>query len=431
MGNSPTVDAPTRRQPHDPPRAGRGTLYPKHHTTTFNPPRNGQGAKSGFQGIIIEECRVTKKNKLVKARLTRAGMLYLLVAGCIFAASFIQQVNLLLLLFTMMVAPMLVGGWLAGRNVLAARWERHLPETMMARGGRVEYVARHTGGRTALGITLVDHISTPETPSVPFPVLVPWIPSGTTVTLIRALTLPRGHWQIGPATARTVFPFGLIERYCEVIPLSQTLVYPRVGALTIDARLALGLQQTRAERARAALTHEQEDYRGLREFRDGDNPRLIHWRTTARRGRTMIREFDAPGAFDVGLAVEPWLPNHASDTQREALELLLRFAATFGVEWCRKPGATLRLYLQGTPPVLCQGATTPRLADEWLRQLACAQGTSLYLSPEPLQSFFATTKQWWLISLASLTGRGFENLPTPPTRWIEIPGPELARAYQD
>ena len=36
----------------------------------------------------------------------------------------------------------------------------------------------------------------------------------------------------------------------------------------------------------------QTDFHGLRTFQPADSPRWIHWRTSARRGELMVKEFE-------------------------------------------------------------------------------------------------------------------------------------------
>jgi uncharacterized protein (DUF58 family) len=44
--------------------------------------------------------------------------------------------------------------------------------------------------------------------------------------------------------------------------------------------------------AGAAVGAERGDFRSLRPYRPGDDPRDVHWRTTARRGEPIMREYD-------------------------------------------------------------------------------------------------------------------------------------------
>jgi uncharacterized protein (DUF58 family) len=84
----------------------------------------------------------------------------------------------------------------------------------------------------------------------------------------------------------------------------QMIVFPRTDSLEGNFLFRLRAAGDSAlffssSRPIAALT--SASVRSLREFRQGDSPRLIHWPTSARTGKLMIREFESEGlpGFDV------------------------------------------------------------------------------------------------------------------------------------
>ena len=102
-------------------------------------------------------------------------------------------------------------------------------------------------------------------------------------------------------------------------------------------------------------TARQQEYHGLRDYRPGDSPRWIHWRTTARVGEPMVKEFEQQTEQDLAVLLDPWLPRAgATPEQREAVEDAIRFAATVCLEACRRPGPAAAAGLDrpdaGRPP---------------------------------------------------------------------------------
>jgi uncharacterized protein (DUF58 family) len=82
-------------------------------------------------------------------------------------------------------------------------------------------------------------------------------------------------------------PFGFFRRHRSLEEPTRVLVYPEVQKLDhfrlLDYRLALETVRPRAGVGTEIL--------GVRPFRSGDSPRRIHWRSVARTGRLMSKQF--------------------------------------------------------------------------------------------------------------------------------------------
>jgi len=85
----------------------------------------------------------------------------------------------------------------------------------------------------------------------------------------------------------TRFPFGLIRKSRNIESPLNLVVYPKL--VPVQQHLAAaGFDQQRLEGQLRA--NRSGDFRGLRDYRQGDDPRQIHWRSSAKRGRLLIRE---------------------------------------------------------------------------------------------------------------------------------------------
>src|SRR5262249_17806503 len=94
-------------------------------------------------------------------------------------------------------------------------------------------------------------------------------------------------------------------------------------------------------------------------------PRLIHWRTTARRGELMVREYeDAPGQ-NLLLVFEP--------NPHGRFEDAVTLAATIVHTWCRRRGEQLLLAVATSKAVLLQGQTGPDQERRSLEALAVVE----------------------------------------------------------
>src|SRR5438270_677996 len=105
--------------------------------------------------------------------------------------------------------------------------------------------------------------------------------------------------------------------------------------------------------------------------------RWIHWRTSARRGELMVKEFEQQNEQDLAILVDPWLPRtKAAAEQREAVEQAISFAATICLETCRHQGRRLVLGWTGPAPGARHGPASVKLLHELLEQLAILRPAS-------------------------------------------------------
>jgi uncharacterized protein (DUF58 family) len=115
-------------------------------------------------------------------------------------------------------------------------------------------------------------------------------------------TLPRrGIHRLSGLRLSTRFPFGLLRRSIDVEAPTDLLAYPALVPVS-DPLLTGGLAQVGEKQSPARAR--SGDFHGLRELRPGDDPRDIHWRTTARRGRPFVREFEEETGRTVVVVLE-------------------------------------------------------------------------------------------------------------------------------
>ncbi len=123
---------------------------------------------------------------------------------------------------------------------------------------------------------------------VPLPIPVPPLSPGET----RALHYPvlagyRGLLRLGPVVLRRVDPLGLLRRGIPLAGRELLWVRPRVHRVPpLPVGLALEFDGRLTDTAPRGSTA----FAGLRGYVPGDDPRAIHWRSTARLGTVVVRE---------------------------------------------------------------------------------------------------------------------------------------------
>jgi uncharacterized protein (DUF58 family) len=279
----------------------------------------------------------------------REGWYYLLVLGLVFCGAMFREVNLLLILAGLLLGPLLFNLRAVVVTLRNLEVRRKMPQAVCAGDLLVANVsvgnARRRIGSWAV---VVEDEMQPETarahekplrPSV----LFPYVPAGQTRKgVYRGRLVRRGRYRVGPLRISTRFPFGLFSRTI-VVGQSETLtVLPRLG------RLTRGWVARRHEAF--AGTHRRErrhgtegDFYGLRPWRSGDSRRWIHWRSSARSGQLLVRQFEQPRNRDVAVLVDLWQPPRPTPQDRDHVELAVSFAATVLSDLCRKGGSTLHL----------------------------------------------------------------------------------------
>ena len=103
----------------------------------------------------------------------------------------------------------------------------------------------------------------------------------------------RGRYEIGPLNVMVGDPFGLAQLRSQGAPPTAFLVHPRIETLTLPRDF--GERRTAAASALRQPTGPRgEDFYTLREYAEGDELRKIHWPSTAKRGKLMIRQEETP-----------------------------------------------------------------------------------------------------------------------------------------
>ncbi len=122
----------------------------------------------------------------------------------------------------------------------------------------------------------------------PVEILIPPVPPRREVTVsYRFVPLRRGELTLGPVTLERRDPWGLFVRRATSSAQLTVLVHPRV--LPVDVTLAgnrIGQEGGTADRD--VLGSNQ--FHTLREYVVGDELRQIHWRSSARVGKLMVKQ---------------------------------------------------------------------------------------------------------------------------------------------
>lgn len=323
-----------------------------------------------------------------RVRLTREGLAWLALAVALWVIGVFKGVPLVVL-FSSAMLVMTGLNWLAARRTgRALVLRRRVEEPTFARTPMaIRFDVGNARRRPLAGIRLDDRGRDHLVSTWP-----PRIPPGQAVMVRRTLELPRrGPYQWDVPRVSSSAPFGWAEASSTGgCPPAETLVYPRLGRVhrgRLRRFLTLASSALDHTRLQSPLLHPaaQGELHGVRTFRTGDSPRWIHWRTSARRGELMVREYEQTPTDDLIVVVDAWTrpPGNAAGADAEpdpGLEETLTWAASICWEWCRRKGDRLVLGLADREAKAVQGVTGRKLLADSLDALARAEGTP---GPDP------------------------------------------------
>jgi len=264
----------------------------------------------------------------------REGAVYLLIMGVMFVGSLLGRSNMLMLVFAMMAGPFILNGWLTYMLLRQTKLRRQMPKRCMA-GESVSIEIQLESRKRWLSTWLmaVNDTTYNETELLQAGVLFARVPPSESRSAYYQLQLAnRGKYEFGPMLLTTRFPLGLVERGKTFEVLGDIIVHPRIGKLAPEWQRSLMISGDLAIQQRPRVGSQNDEFHRLREYREGDNPTAIHWRTSARRNELMVREFHQSRDQPLIVLLDLFLPKQAFAADRDRVELAISFVATVCVE---------------------------------------------------------------------------------------------------
>jgi uncharacterized protein (DUF58 family) len=127
-------------------------------------------------------------------------------------------------------------------------------------------------------------------------------------TSYRHTFVRRGQYTLTGYRLATKFPFALFRKSRDVDDPLTVLVFPARVAVPRPPPRSTARGDTTADRL-----GRRGEFFGLREGRPGDDRRDVHWKSSARTGRLLVREYEDELARRVVIAVDNALPDDVRD----------------------------------------------------------------------------------------------------------------------
>jgi uncharacterized protein (DUF58 family) len=161
----------------------------------------------------------------------------------------------------------------------------------------------------------------------------------------------RGYYELGPVGLASSFPLGLNEaRLVQSESRHPLTVYPRLFHI-----VSLPLRGAPSQIHRGGYLLPEgagaAEFSGLREYRRGDNPRHVHWPTTARLNELMVREYEPLASACLTIVLDQAAASNLGQGRESTFEYAVRIAASMARLTCADRIRT-RITRQGRPPLL-------------------------------------------------------------------------------
>ncbi len=164
-------------------------------------------------------------------------------------------------------------------------------------------------------------------PAVAKPAPLPLLKArGTAEAEVELLPLRRGPLRLRGTSVARRDPLGLVRSFVRVALPETVLILPR--RYTIPVTFIPGHSQyQQGGVAMASSIGECEEFVSVREYRPGDPVRRIHWRSSARMARPIIKEYQDEYFARYGLVLDTFA-GHDLDSFEEAVSVAASFACT-------------------------------------------------------------------------------------------------------
>lgn len=195
-------------------------------------------------------------------------------------------------------------------------------------------------------------------------------PVGHKVWELRSQCTRRGRFSLGPVWVTSGDPFGIFRASRKLTDQTNIVVYPKAVALPRFGRVPGELPGGSLQGQRVQFS--TPNVSSVREYRPGDAFNRIHWPTTARINRLMVREFELDPTADVWIVLDLNVDVHTGT----GLESTEEYAVTAAASLARHlldQGRAVGLVSQTATLPADRG---PRQAERILEVLALVQGTS-------------------------------------------------------
>ena len=256
------------------------------------------------------------------------GLIYTSMMLFMGLAAINSQANLLFAVFGLMIGVLLVSAFISRIVLRRIQVNRVLPESIfVGQSSTFQYeFANRKRFWPSLSVTVGELTGAEAFAKQPQAYLLHAAAGTKAAVPTQVMPKRRGLHQLDRYQLSTSFPFGFIKRAIERSQKDSILVYPAIAHvdrkfLTLFMSAELGGARMKPRRGGT------DEFYGVKEFRNGENPRWIHWRRSARTGSLVAKEMTRVAPPRLLVLVDTYIAQRSAPEHR-AVERTIAMAGS-------------------------------------------------------------------------------------------------------
>ncbi|MBX3098138.1 MAG: DUF58 domain-containing protein [Salinibacterium sp.] len=234
-------------------------------------------------------------------------------------------VELIVVAFALAALIVIAFIYLIGRSSIVI--ELRIPHNRVVAGERAvgEVAVSNPGRRRTFGVTVEVPVGAGLAAAA-----LPGLARGATFDHEFSIpTLRRGVIPVGPVRTVRADPIGIVRRELVWTDVAEVFVHPRTISIP---SMSTGFIRDLEGNPTRDLSNNDVSFHALREYLPGDERRYIHWKSTARTGTYMVRQFEETRRSHLVIALSLASSDYASD---EEFEMAVSVAGSLGARAIR------------------------------------------------------------------------------------------------
>jgi len=216
--------------------------------------------------------------------------------------------------------------------------------------------------------------------------LLDFLPPGVSLHLKYKVHCPqRGRYKIGPFTVYYFDPLGLFylrkkfKQYSEIYVFPKTFNIRRFPSLLKGVSPWFGIETTR-------VSGEDDEFYGVREYKGSDPIKRIHWFSSARKNKLMVKQFQRQAFFRATILFNLESKSNFGEGKERVCEYIIRLAASVS-KYLLDNGVSLEIISNTGEFVHILSNKGPEYQEDVLKFLALAQAKSKISLGETFEEF--------------------------------------------